>query len=77
MKTFERRAELERARRPFVQATVVRAEQPTSARPGDQAIITEDGRLEGFVGGQCTVASVKVGDTVVPRRKAQGWTRPD
>lgn len=58
--TADLRAELVRARRSFVQATVVRTEQPTSARPGDKAIITEDGNLEGFVGGQCTVSSVKV-----------------
>lgn len=55
-----RRAELVGARRPFVQATVVRAERPTSALAGDQAIVLEDGSIEGFVGGQCTEASVQV-----------------
>jgi xanthine dehydrogenase accessory factor len=56
----QRRAELIEARRPFVQATVVRAEAPTSVRTGDHAIVLADGTLEGFVGGQCTLASVKV-----------------
>lgn len=45
---------------PFVQATVVRAQCPTSARPGDGAIILADGSLEGFVGGQCAEGSVRV-----------------
>ncbi|GAB4577931.1 MAG: hypothetical protein Fur0022_06630 [Anaerolineales bacterium] len=29
---------------PFVVATVVRAEKPTSVKPGAKAIITEDGK---------------------------------
>lgn len=56
----QRREQLIRDRQRFVHATVVRVEQPTSARAGDQAIVYADGRLEGFVGGQCTVSSVKV-----------------
>jgi xanthine dehydrogenase accessory factor len=54
-----RMAELSAARVPFVHATVVRAEQPTSARPGDDAIILSDGTMEGFVGGQCAEESVR------------------
>ena len=38
-------------RTPFVLATVVRAERPTSAKPGDCAVVTADGTLDGFVGG--------------------------
>ena len=53
-------AELVEARVPFVLATVVRAEMPTSARPGDAAIIQADGSIEGFVGGQCAEGSVKL-----------------
>lgn len=45
---------------PFVQATVVRAQCPTSARPGDSAIVFADGTIEGFVGGQCAEGSVRV-----------------
>lgn len=47
-------------RTPFVQATVVRAQCPTSARPGDSAIVLADGSLEGFIGGQCAEGSVRV-----------------
>lgn len=54
-----RMAELSSQRVPFVHATVVRAEQPTSARPGDDAIILADGTMEGFVGGQCAEESVR------------------
>ncbi len=52
-------AELVESRRPFVQATVVRAQCPTSARPGDRAIVMPDGTLEGFVGGHCAEGSVR------------------
>ena len=45
---------------PFVLATVVRAEMPTSAQPGDAAVILDDGTVEGFVGGQCAEGSVQV-----------------
>jgi xanthine dehydrogenase accessory factor len=44
---------LRRARRPFALATVVRRERPASAQPGDQALITADGRLVGWIGGSC------------------------
>lgn len=55
----ERMSALKLARTPFVQATVVRAQAPTSVRPGDEAIVLGDGTLEGFVGGQCTQNSVR------------------
>jgi xanthine dehydrogenase accessory factor len=45
---------LRQARRPFALATVVRCERPASARPGDQALITEDGHVQGWIGGSCT-----------------------
>ena len=41
-------------REPFVLATVVRREPPTSARLGDGAIITSGGVFEGWLGGACT-----------------------
>ncbi len=53
-------AELVDQRVAFVLATVVRAEMPTSARPGDAAVIQSDGSIEGFVGGQCAEGSVKI-----------------
>ena len=55
-----RAAELIAQRRRFVQATVVRAQCPTSARPGDAAIVLPDGTIVGFVGGQCAEESVRV-----------------
>lgn len=44
---------------PFVQATVVRAQCPTSTRPGDSAVVLADGTIDGFVGGQCAESSVR------------------
>lgn len=55
----DRVSELTVMRVPFVRATVVRAQAPTSVRPGDDAIVLADGTLEGFVGGQCTQNSVR------------------
>jgi xanthine dehydrogenase accessory factor len=58
--TINERAEhLLRSRTPFVHATVVRAQQPTAAHPGDEAILLSDGTIEGFVGGQCAQNSVR------------------
>jgi xanthine dehydrogenase accessory factor len=62
-------------RMPFVRATVVRAQEPTSARPGDSAVILADGSIEGFVGGVCAESSVRLaaldtlrsGDTLLLR----------
>jgi xanthine dehydrogenase accessory factor len=59
MSMSERAAQLVLARTPFVRATVVRAQQPTSAHPGDEAILLSDGTIEGFVGGQCAQNSVR------------------
>src|ERR1700682_2062655 len=47
-------------RRPFVTATVVRAEKPTSAQAGDTALVLDDGTVIGFVGGECAQTSVQV-----------------
>jgi xanthine dehydrogenase accessory factor len=44
---------------PFVHARVVLAERPTSAKPGDEAIVLADGEMEGFVGGDCAEAAVR------------------
>jgi xanthine dehydrogenase accessory factor len=45
---------------PFVTATVVRAAKPTSVRPGDSALVLGDGTIDGFVGGVCAQASVRL-----------------
>ncbi|MGW8642290.1 XdhC family protein [Micromonospora chalcea] len=60
MTTIARRTQdLTVSRAPFVHATVVRAQDPTSARPGDDAVILPDGTIEGFVGGVCAENSVR------------------
>jgi xanthine dehydrogenase accessory factor len=51
---------LRQARTPYVLATVVRAERPTSAKPGDSALILADGTLDGFVGGTCAESTVRL-----------------
>lgn len=42
----------------FATATVVRAERPTSGKPGDKAIITADGKMYGWIGGSCAQPTV-------------------
>ena len=39
---------------------MVRAQRPTSVRAGDAAVIRRDGTIEGFVGGACAEASVRL-----------------
>ena len=38
---------------------MVRVEPPASARPGDKAVITADGRLRGWIGGSCSEPVVR------------------
>src|SRR5947199_4215645 len=45
--------QLTQAGKPFIMATVVWCERPTSAKPGAQAIVQEDGQITGWVGGSC------------------------
>lgn len=58
-RVLARAEELRSARTPFVLATVVRVERPSSARPGDQAIVLPDGTMEGFVGGVCAESTTR------------------
>jgi xanthine dehydrogenase accessory factor len=44
---------LTQAGEPFVLATVVWCERPTSAKPGAQAIIQADSTMTGWIGGSC------------------------
>jgi xanthine dehydrogenase accessory factor len=56
-------AEVERLRvqrEPFVLATIVRARRPTSVRPGDAAVVSAEGNIQGFVGGVCAESSVRL-----------------
>ena len=50
---------LRSVRTPFVLATVVRAQRPTSAKAGDRALVLPDGTVEGFVGGTCAESTVR------------------
>jgi xanthine dehydrogenase accessory factor len=49
-----RAGELAARGEPFALATVVRVERPTSARPGDRALVLPDGTLHGWIGGACS-----------------------
>jgi xanthine dehydrogenase accessory factor len=51
--------ELRAQRVPYVHARVVLAERPTSAHPGDEALVLADGTIDGFVGGECAESTVR------------------
>jgi xanthine dehydrogenase accessory factor len=55
---LEEAQRLRTERRPFALATVVAAKQPTSGTPGARAIITADGAIEGWIGGNCAQPTV-------------------
>lgn len=55
---FAKAHELRRDGIPFATAIVVRAEKPTSAKPGDKAIVTADGTMHGWIGGSCAQPTV-------------------
>lgn len=59
MQFLEEAHKLWQAGKPFAMVTVVRAEKPTSAKPGAKAIVTADGQLTGWVGGSCAESTVK------------------
>ena len=52
-------ADLRARGEPFVMATVVRAVAPTSAKPGDKAVLTDSGLLVGWIGGSCAEPIVR------------------
>jgi xanthine dehydrogenase accessory factor len=51
-------ADLTRRGEPFALATVVGRRAPSSAQIGDMAVITADGKLQGWLGGSCTQETV-------------------
>jgi xanthine dehydrogenase accessory factor len=55
---FTKAHELTRAGVPFATATVVRAERPSSGKPGDRAIILPNGVMHGWIGGSCAQPTV-------------------
>ncbi|WP_433477580.1 XdhC family protein [Spirillospora sp. CA-142024] len=59
MTDTDRAERLRSERTPYVLATVVRAERPTSAKTGDRALVLPDGTMEGFVGGHCAESAVR------------------
>lgn len=59
MDFYDKIQELRNAGNPFVIATVVRAEKPTSAKVGAKAIVTDDGTLSGWIGGSCAEPTVR------------------
>jgi xanthine dehydrogenase accessory factor len=61
----ERAAQLRRRRVPFVHARVVLADRPTSAKPGDEALVLDDGTMVGFVGGTCAESTVRAQSLII------------
>ena len=56
---LERAAELRARGERFALATVVRSRRPASARPGDRALVTADGSMQGWVGGSCAQDTIR------------------
>lgn len=50
---LDKAAQLKAAGTPFALVTVVRAESPTSAKPGAKAVVTANGEIAGWIGGGC------------------------
>jgi xanthine dehydrogenase accessory factor len=55
---FSTAARLQDAGVEYALVTVVRAEAPASARPGDKAVVTAEGTIHGWVGGGCAQPAV-------------------
>ena len=51
-------ARLQAAQQAFALVTVLRARAPTSAKPGDKALVTADGQIHGWIGGGCAQPAV-------------------
>ncbi|MBF6594236.1 MAG: XdhC family protein [Thermaceae bacterium] len=54
MDIYSKIAELKRKGESFAVATVVMRQAPVSSHLGDKALVFEDGRFEGYVGGACS-----------------------
>lgn len=54
MDIYSKIAELRQSGQSFALATVVARQAPVSSHLGDKAIVFEDGRFEGYVGGACS-----------------------
>jgi xanthine dehydrogenase accessory factor len=53
----------------------VRAERPTSAKPGDCALVLADGTVDGFVGGVCAESTVRLESLRLLRTGESGLLR--
>ena len=49
---------LHQRQQPFALVTVLRVTPPTSAKPGDKAVVTADGQIHGWIGGGCAQPAV-------------------
>jgi len=56
---YQTAKELEAKGESYVLATVIRAIAPTSAKPGDKAVVTEEGVVHGWIGGSCAEPTIK------------------
>ena len=76
---LEKVIELRRERRSFATATVVGRRAPVSAHLGDRAIVHEDGRMEGFIGGACSREIIRrqALESIRARRARLVSIRPD
>ena len=59
MDLLERLVELRRRGEAVAMATIVASRAPTSARPGDRALVLPTGELVGWVGGSCAQPTVQ------------------
>jgi len=55
---IKRASQLQEDGHPFAIATVINTVAPTSAKPMSKAIIHDDGKLEGWIGGGCSINTV-------------------
>lgn len=58
MQIFELAQARQQAGIPFAFVSVLRVQAPTSARPGDKALVSADGVIEGWIGGGCAQPAV-------------------
>ena len=55
---FDAARRLQQAGIAYALVSVTKALPPASARPGDKAVVTADGELQGWVGGGCAQPAV-------------------
>lgn len=60
----------EAKKEPYAIATVVKAESPSSGKPGDKAVVSADGEIFGWIGGGCAqpVITKAVADALIDGR---------